>query len=268
MRPESPSADMTMLDDIVQRCRETVVHAKAHVPQRALEERALYHEARRGFLAALQQRKPAVIAEIKRASPSKGLIRSDFDPVWIARRYAAGGASALSVLTEEHFFQGSLQYLEAVRAAVPMPLLRKDFTLDPYQLVEARAWGADAVLLIAAILDDAQLADLHAAARGLDLDVLVEVHTEEELERVRDLGASLIGVNNRDLRTFVTRLATAEWLRPLMPPGVTAVAESGIETAADIARLRRAGYDVFLIGESLMRAPDPGEALATLLAQP
>jgi indole-3-glycerol phosphate synthase len=259
---------MTILDDIVRRCRETVRQAKTLVPQRTLEDRPLYHQARRGFLAALRQRAPAIIAEIKRASPSKGLIRSDFDPVWIAGRYAAAGASALSVLTEEHFFQGSLQYLESIRAAVPIPLLRKDFTIDPYQVSEARAWGADAVLLIAAILDDAALRDLHATARGLDLDVLVEVHSEEELERVRDLGATLIGVNNRDLRTFVTRLATAEWLRPLMPPGVTAVAESGIETPADIARLRRAGYDVFLIGESLMRAPDPGEALAALLAPP
>jgi indole-3-glycerol phosphate synthase len=259
---------MTILDDIVQRCRESVRQAQARVPRRALEERPLYCDARRGLLAALQRHTPAVIAEIKRASPSKGLIRSDFDPVWIARRYAEAGASALSVLTEEHFFQGSLQYLEAVRAVVSLPLLRKDFILDPYQLVEARAWGADAVLLIVAILDDGQLADLHATARGLDLDVLVEVHNEDELERVRDLGATLIGVNNRDLRTFVTRLATAEWLRPLMSPGVTAVAESGIETPADIARLRRAGYEVFLIGESLMRAPDPGAALATLLAQP
>lgn len=257
---------MAVLDDIVARCRETVAQAKARIPQRALEERPLYHEARRGFLAAVQQRKPAIIAEVKRASPSKGLIRSDFDPVWIAQRYAAAGASALSVLTEEHFFQGSLQYLAAIRAAVALPLLRKDFTLDPYQIVEARAWGADAVLLIAAILDDAQMKDLHAAAWAIGLDVLVEVHSEDELERVRGLGATLIGVNNRDLRTFVTRLATAEWLRPLMPAGVTAVAESGIETPADIARLRRAGYDVFLIGESLMRATDPGEALQTLLS--
>lgn len=256
---------MAMLDDIVRRCRDTVAHAKAHVSERALTERPLYQEARRGFAAALRQRAPAIIAEIKRASPSKGLIRADFDPVWIAQRYAAAGASAVSILTEEHFFQGRLQYLESVRAAVALPLLRKDFTLDAYQIVEARAWGADAVLLIAAILDDAQLRELHAAARAIDLDVLVEVHSEEELERVRDLGATVIGVNNRDLRTFVTRLATAEWLRPLMPSGVTAVAESGIESPSDIGRLRRAGYEVFLVGESLMRAPDPGAALQALL---
>lgn len=256
---------MTVLDDIVARTRATVAEAKAKVPIRSLEERAVYQEPRRGFATGVQQRRPAIIAEIKRASPSKGLIRSDFDPIWIAQRYAAAGASALSVLTEEHFFQGSLQYLETVRGAVSLPLLRKDFTLDPYQIVEARAWGADAILLIAAILDDAQLRDLHAAARAIDLDVLVEVHGEDELERVRDLGATLIGVNNRDLHTFVVRLATAEWLRPLMPAGVTAVAESGIETPADIARLRRAGYDVFLIGESLMRAQDPGDALRALL---
>lgn len=256
---------MSVLDDIVRRTRETVAQAKGKVPLRELEQRALYQEARRGFAAGVQQRAPAIIAEIKRASPSKGLIRSDFDPVWIAQRYADAGASALSVLTEEHFFQGSLQYLEAIRAAVSLPLLRKDFTVDPYQLVEARAWGADAVLLIAAILDDAALQELYTAARTIGLDVLVEVHSEDELERVRPLEATLIGVNNRDLRTFVTRLATAEWLRPMMPAGVTAVAESGIETPADIARLRRAGFDVFLIGESLMRAPDPGEALRNLL---
>ena len=158
---------MTILDDIVQRCRESARQAQARVPQRVLEERPLYHDARRGLLAALQRRTPAVVAEIKRASPSKGLIRSDFDPVWIGRRYAEAGASALSVLTEEHFFQGSLHYLEAVRAAVSLPLLRKDFILDPYQVVEARAWGADAVLLIVAILDDGQLADLHAMARPI-----------------------------------------------------------------------------------------------------
>jgi indole-3-glycerol phosphate synthase len=256
-----------MLDDIVTRCQQTLAEAKARAPRRVLEERPLYREARRGFAAALQQRTPAIIAEVKRASPSKGLIRADFDPVWIAQRYVAAGASAVSVLTEEHFFQGQLSYLEAIRAAVSVPLLRKDFTLDPYQIVEARAWGADAVLLIAAILDDARLTELYAAAREIGVDALVEVHSEEEIERARALGATLVGVNNRDLRTFVTRLATAEWLRPFMPPGVTAVAESGIETAADVARLRRAGYQVFLVGESLMRTPDPGVALQGLLAE-
>jgi len=206
-----------------------------------------------------------VIAEVKKASPSRGVIRADFDAVAIACAYAAAGAAAISVLTEARFFQGQPAHLEAIRAAVHVPLLRKDFIFDPYQLVEARAWGADAALLIVAMLDDAQLAELHAAGAGLGLDLLVEVHTADEVERAVAAGATLIGVNNRDLRTFVTALETAVRLRPLIPAGSVTVAESGINGAADIVRLRAAGYDAFLVGESLMRAPDPGAALAALL---
>jgi indole-3-glycerol phosphate synthase len=207
-----------------------------------------------------------VIAEVKKASPSKGVIRADFDPVAIARRYAACGAAAISVLTEERYFQGSPGHLEAIRAAVDVPLLRKDFIVDPYQVEESRAWGADALLLIVAALDDAALRELHAAALELGLDVLVEAHTADEVDRAAAAGATLIGINNRDLRTFVTTLETAERLSERLPAGALGVAESGIETPADVARLRRAGYEVFLVGESLMRQPDPGAALQALLA--
>jgi indole-3-glycerol phosphate synthase len=255
-----------ILDDIIAARRADLATARRAEPLSALRQRAAWALPRRGFAAALRARRPAVIAEVKKASPSKGVIRADFDPVAIARRYAACGAAAISVLTEERYFQGSPAYLEAIRAAVDVPLLRKDFIVDPYQVAEARAWGADAVLLIVAALEDAALRDLHAAARELELDVLVEAHTEEEVERAAAAGATLIGINNRDLRTFVTTLATAERLFARLPADALAVAESGIETAADVARLRRAGYEVFLVGESLMRQPDPGAALQALLA--
>jgi indole-3-glycerol phosphate synthase len=254
-----------ILDDIVRARRDDVARAKRATPTTALATWPRYAEARRGFAAALHRQRPAVIAEVKKASPSKGVIRADFDPVAIARGYAAGGAAAISVLTEERFFQGRAEHLEAVRAAVDLPLLRKDFVFDPYQVVEARALGADAVLLIAAMLDDAQLAVLRAAAGDLGLDALVEVHTADEVARAVALGATLIGVNNRDLRTFATSLATAERLRPLIPAGTSTVAESGIETAGDVARMHAAGYDAVLVGETLMRAPDPGAALRALL---
>jgi indole-3-glycerol phosphate synthase len=254
-----------ILDDIVAARRVDVANAKRTVPLAALEGCARYQEARRGFAAALRAHPPAVIAEVKKASPSRGVIRADFDPVAIAQRYASAGAAAISVLTEERFFQGSPAHLEAIRAAVDVPLLRKDFIFDPYQLAEARAWGADAALLIVAMLDDSALADLRAAGTGLGLDVLVEVHTAGEVDRAVAAGATLIGVNNRDLKTFVTTLETAIRLRPLIPADTVTVAESGIERAADIARLRAAGYDAFLVGESLMRAPDPGAALEALL---
>jgi indole-3-glycerol phosphate synthase len=255
-----------ILDDIVDARRGDVARAKRATPLAALEASERYAAPRRGFAAALRACSPAVIAEVKKASPSKGVIRADFDPVAIARSYVSAGAAAISVLTEERFFHGSPQHLQAIRAAVEVPLLRKDFVFDPYQLVEARAWGADAALLIAAILDDAQLAELHAAALDLGLDVLVEAHTPGETARAVAAGARVIGINNRNLKTFVTSLATAERLRPLIPATAVAVAESGIETAADIARLRAAGYDAFLVGESLMRARDPGAALRALLA--
>ena len=255
-----------ILDDIVEARRGDVARAKRTTPRGALEALAGYAAPRRGFAAALRAHRTAVIAEVKKSSPSKGLIRADFDPVAIARSYVEGGAAAISVLTEERFFHGRPEHLQAIRSAVEVPLLRKDFVFDPYQLVEARAWGADAALLIAAMLDDTQLAELHAAGVDLELDVLVEAHTPEEVARAVAVGARLIGINNRDLGTFVTSLATAERLRPLIPAGAVAVAESGIDTVADIARLRAAGFDAFLVGESLMRAADPGAALRALLA--
>jgi indole-3-glycerol phosphate synthase len=212
-----------------------------------------------------------VIAEIKKASPSKGLIREDFDVAWLASRYAAGGAGALSVLTDEPYFQGGLRNLEIASEAVTLPCLRKDFTVDEYQIVEARAHRADAILLIAAALSDAEMKRFASAAHGLSLDVLVEVHTAGELDRVLDAlgstGANAIGVNNRDLKTFDVRLETSLELIDRIPRGVVRVTESGIATAEHIAQLRTAGFDAFLIGESLMRQADPGEALKRLLAE-
>ena len=254
-----------ILDEIVAARRESLAQAQARVPLGDLERHPAYREPRRGFTARIAGTRPAIIAEVKKASPSRGVIRADFDPVAIARAYAAAGAAAVSVLTEEAFFQGQLEHLEHIREQITLPLLRKDFLIDAYQVVEARAWGADAVLLIVAILDDSQLRDLLAASRQAGLDALVEVHTQPELERALRAGTTLIGINNRDLHTFVTTLATGERLRPLVPPDVTAVAESGIESAADIGRLRAAGFEAFLIGESLMRAPDPGAQLRALL---
>jgi indole-3-glycerol phosphate synthase len=256
-----------ILDDIVLARREDLARAKRETPIGRLAELPAYAEPRRPFVAALAARRPAVIAEVKKASPSRGVIRADFDPVAIARAYAEAGAAAISVLTEERFFQGSLDDLEAIRAAVPVPLLRKDFVVDVYQIVEARARGADAVLLIAAILGDAELRELLAAAREHGLGCLVEAHTESEVERSVAAGARAVGINNRDLRTFATSLAVCERLRPLVPADRVAVAESGIETASDIERLARAGFGAFLVGESLMRAPDPGAALRALLGE-
>jgi len=255
-----------ILDDIVAARRADVAIAKRQTPVADLQSRALFAAPRRGFARALRAAHPGVIAEVKKASPSRGVIRADFDPVWIAERYAAAGATAISVLTEERHFQGRPEFLTAIRAAVELPLLRKDFLFDAYQLFEARAWGADAILLIVASLGDTELVELLAAAREIDLDALVEVHTEAELERALRAGATLIGVNNRNLHTFVTTLETAEGLAPKFPAAVHRVAESGISTAADVARLRAAGYETFLIGESLMRAGDPGEQLRDLLA--
>jgi indole-3-glycerol phosphate synthase len=211
-----------------------------------------------------------VIAEIKKASPSKGLIRADFDVEWLAKRYQAGGATALSVLTDEPYFQGSLRNLEVASSAVPLPCLRKDFMVDEYQMLEARAHRADAILLIAAALRDSELKRLSASARSFDLDVLVEVHTRAELDRVLDTlgatGADAVGVNNRDLKAFEVRLETSLELASFIPANVLRVAESGIASTEDVSRLRSAGFDALLIGESLMRQADPGVALAALLA--
>ncbi len=223
----------------------------------------------RDFVAALRKRiaagGAAVIAEIKKASPSKGVLREDFVPARIAESYDRHGAAALSVLTDEKFFQGSAAYLEAARAASSIPVLRKDFTIDAYQLFEARAMGADAVLLIAAILDDAQLADFEATALAIGLAVLVEVHDEPELERALHLKTPLLGINNRNLRTFETSLETTLAMLPRVSGERLVVSESGIHTPADVQRLRGAGVHAFLVGEAFMRAPDPGVALASLV---
>jgi len=248
-----------------------VAAAKAHVPAAEVERQAALHQPR-GWAASLRRRSataPAVIAEIKKASPSKGLIRAEFDVAWLAGRYFAGGAAALSVLTDEPFFQGRLRNLELASAAVPLPCLRKDFMLDEYQIAEARAHCGDAILLIAAALTDAEMQRFAARAHELDLDVLVEVHTGDELDRVLaalgDTGADAIGVNNRNLKSFEVRLETSLELVERIPAGVVRVAESGIANSRDLARLRKAGFDAFLIGESLMRQPDPGAALQELL---
>jgi indole-3-glycerol phosphate synthase len=262
----------TFLATILASTRASLAAAKASVPVAELERRAVQHRPR-GWAAALRRQSatgPAVIAEIKKASPSKGLIRAAFDPAWLARRYRAGGAAALSVLTDEPFFQGSLRNLELASDAAPLPCLRKDFMIDEYQIVEARAHRADAILLIAAALADTELKRFAQTARSLSLDVFVEVHTAEELDRVLNAlgesGADAIGVNNRDLRTFEVSSETSLALVDHIPTSVVRVTESGISTPDDIVRLRRAGFDAFLIGESLMRQPDPGVALAELLA--
>jgi indole-3-glycerol phosphate synthase len=262
----------THLDKILATTRATVAAAKASVLIAELERLAALHQPR-GWAAALRRKAatgPAIIAEIKKASPSKGMIRAEFDAVELARSYFAGGAAALSVLTDEPFFQGSLRNLELASAAVPLPCLRKDFTVDEYQIVEARAHHGDAILLIAAALTDGELKRFAETARGINLDVLVEVHTADELDRVLsalgESGADAIGVNNRDLRNFQARLETSLELVARIPPTVVRVSESGIATPGDLIRLQAAGFDAFLIGESLMLQPDPGAALKVLLA--
>lgn len=261
----------TVLSTILASTRASLAASKGAVSLAELEHRASQHRPR-GWAAALRRQAakgPAVIAEIKKASPSKGLIRADFDPEWLARRYRAGGAAALSVLTDEPFFQGSLRNLELASAAAPLPCLRKDFMIDEYQFVEARAHRADAVLLIAAALSRAELKRFAIAAHEQALDVLVEVHTGDELDLVLDAlgedGTDAIGVNNRDLKTFEVNSETSLALVDRIPTSVVRVTESGISTTEDIARLQKAGFDAFLIGESLMRQADPGAALAALL---
>lgn len=255
------------LDRILSQTRATVAERKQRVSLRELEQRALRHTPR-GFARALRERAregPAVIAELKKASPSKGLIRAEFDPTSLARELADAGAAALSVLTDEPFFQGSLTNLEIASAAVTIPCLRKDFMVDEYQMAEARAHGADAILLIVAALTDTELQQLCDAAHRYELDVLCEVHSAEELARAKDLGCEAYGVNNRNLKTFEVRLENSLELAEMLPSGTIHVAESGIHTVDDIQRLRTAGYHAFLIGESLMRQPSPGAALAQLL---
>ena len=220
---------------------------------------------RRDFWRALAARTPAIIAEIKKASPSKGLLAADFDPARLAREYEAGGAAALSVLTDEAFFQGSLADLAAARGVCGLPVLRKDFTLDENHVLEAAASGADAILLIAAILEAGEIRGLAATAAGYGMAALVEVHNERELATALDAGAEIIGVNNRDLTTFEVTLETSLRLAPRIPPEVLKVSESGIRSARDIERLREAGYQAFLVGEHLMKSHDPAEAVRALL---
>jgi indole-3-glycerol phosphate synthase len=257
-----------ILQNILARKQEEVAVRSRQVSIAALREQAALADAPRGFVAALRRRVAeggaAVIAEIKKASPSKGLLRADFDPPAIARSYEQGGAACLSVLTDVDFFQGSDAYLQQARAACALPVLRKDFTIDPYQVVEARALGADCILLIVSALDDEQLARLLGLAHDLGMDVLMEVHDGEELERALRLPAPLIGINNRNLRTFETRLETTLDLLERIPADRLVVTESGIHTPEDVALMRRHQVHAFLVGEAFMRAADPGERLAEL----
>jgi len=260
---------MTRLVDILAATQQKVARNRATCDRGELERRASRH-APRGFrraLDAVSQTGVAIIAELKRASPSRGVIRQDFDPAKLAAELEARGAAALSVLTDQEFFHGSLENLRRASAVTQLPCLRKDFIIDEFQILEARAHSADAVLLIVSALSQAQLVLLARRAEEFELDVLVEVHDTTELERARDAGSNLIGVNSRDLRSFKTDLATAFALAPQIPEGALSVAESGIESGTDIARLREAGYRAFLIGESLMRTPLPGHTLETLLLE-
>ena len=259
-----------ILQRILARKSEEVAERMAALPLAELSARLAGLPETRGFAAAIEARidagLAAVIAEVKKASPSRGVIRADFHPAEIARSYEAAGAACLSVLTDRDFFQGSEEYLQQARAACSLPLLRKDFIIDPYQVYEARVMGADCVLLIVAALDDAQLLELSLLAAELDLDVLCEVHDAEELERALALPVPLIGVNNRNLRTFQTSLETSLELQGLIEYDRILVSESGIHTPADVARLREAGIHAFLVGEAFMRAEDPGSELKRLFA--
>jgi indole-3-glycerol phosphate synthase len=256
------------LDQIIAAARRRVAETRRSADLRMLERLAEAHVPR-GFrrkLKAVAKSGTAVIAELKKASPSRGLIRPNFDAARLAKELESAGAAALSVLTDEEFFQGSLENLRLASASTTLPCLRKDFIVDEFQMLEARAHGADAVLLIVAALSPAELVGLAMQGRNYELDVLCEVHDEEELERAVNAGCNLIGVNSRDLRTFQVDLATAFRLAERIPKNVVRVAESGIHTSAEIARLRTAGYQAFLIGESLMKAESPGQALRELLA--
>ena len=257
-----------ILEKILSRKREEIAERRTHVPLAEVVARATDADPPRGFVAALRSKiaagLPAVIAEVKRASPSKGVMRPDFRPADIARSYAAGGAACLSVLTDVDFFQGADAYLQQARAACALPALRKDFTIDAYQVHEARALGADCILLIVAALDDARLPDLAQLAAQLGMDVLVEVHDAAELDRALATNAPLIGINNRNLRTFETRLETTLELRSHVPADRLLVTESGINSPVDVARMRAAGVHAFLVGEAFMRAEDPGAELQRL----
>ena len=256
---------MNFLETILAHKRDEIRRARQYVSQEELKSRPLYCRQTLSLSGALRSSRPAVIAEVKKASPSKGIIRKDFNPVQIAGQYVHGGASALSVLTDGRFFQGEVSFLEAIRPFSPIPLLRKDFIIESYQLYEAKAYGADAILLIAAALGNSALIDLMTEAEEIGLECLVEVHTEEEIRGLDGKAVKIIGINNRNLVTFQTDLATTFRLIAHVPRESMIVSESGIASVEDVKKLMASGVDAILIGEQLMRAPDPGAMLSELL---
>ncbi len=263
---ETSSREKTILDKIVEARRESIAHRKRVLPDVALKIAVQKADLPRDFLGALTRNEYNIIAELKKASPSAGVLRQDYVPSSLARSLEAAGAAALSVLTEEEFFLGSLAHLKEAKKAVQIPILRKDFIVDPWQVWEARAAGADAFLLIAAVLDDGPLRELLELGRSMKMEPLVEVHNRAELDRVIGAGAKIIGVNNRDLRDFKVHLETSLELIEAIPEDCVAVSESGLHSHEDLKRLRAAGFDAFLIGERVMKSEDPGGPLRELIA--